>query len=327
MTNKTATIAAVVVTFNRKVLLIECLNALLAQTRPMDKIYLIDNASSDGTQALLEEQNLLNHPLIDYRLMTENLGGAGGFYEGIKAAHEDGYDWIWVMDDDAEPWLDAAEKLEPYFTVPDTVAVCPIVKDANNNELTIPHHGWFNSSDNIFMSSSITSNNFNENDALQIDKATFVGLCIASSVISIIGLPKREFFIHYDDTEFCSRINSIGQILLIKNSVIKHKEAAKTATKIKYIFGIWRGREVTPHDKLWIKYFPYRNYIWLITHQNISTIKMIMIYLLHFKKLIGVFIYEDNKSSRIKFWNAAFFDGINGNFDNKKPYRILNKIY
>ena len=43
------TVAAVVVTFNRSRLLLECLQALLTQTRPIDRIILVDNASTDGT--------------------------------------------------------------------------------------------------------------------------------------------------------------------------------------------------------------------------------------------------------------------------------------
>ena len=42
-------VAAVVVTFNRKELLCECLDALLAQTCPLSRILLVDNASTDGT--------------------------------------------------------------------------------------------------------------------------------------------------------------------------------------------------------------------------------------------------------------------------------------
>ncbi|MCD6105633.1 MAG: glycosyltransferase, partial [Thermosipho sp. (in: Bacteria)] len=45
--DKKETVCAVVVTYNRKELLLECLEALRKQTRPLDAIYLIDNASTD----------------------------------------------------------------------------------------------------------------------------------------------------------------------------------------------------------------------------------------------------------------------------------------
>lgn len=86
-------VAAVVVTYNRKELLRECLNALLNQTRPLDEIIVIDNASTDGTQEMIAKE----FPYITYVLMSENIGGAGGFHEGMKLAYEKGYDWIWVF--------------------------------------------------------------------------------------------------------------------------------------------------------------------------------------------------------------------------------------
>lgn len=46
-------VCAVVVTYNRKQLLRRCLSALLAQSRTVDEILLIDNASSDGTNEML----------------------------------------------------------------------------------------------------------------------------------------------------------------------------------------------------------------------------------------------------------------------------------
>src|SRR5690606_27933775 len=99
-------------------------------TRPLQAIYIIDNASTDGTPELLHRMGYTPSPqggtltletpgnqekvkIIHIRL-PENTGGAGGFHEGVKRAYNDGYDWIWLMDDDAEPLEDALEKLLPY---------------------------------------------------------------------------------------------------------------------------------------------------------------------------------------------------------------------
>lgn len=87
-------VAAVVVTYNRKELLRECLQALLNQTRPLDEIIVVDNASTDGTDQMIPEE----FPQITHVRLPENIGGAGGFHEGMKLAYEKGHDWIWVMD-------------------------------------------------------------------------------------------------------------------------------------------------------------------------------------------------------------------------------------
>ena len=53
------TTCAVVVTYNRKELLIECLESLRKQTKPLNAIYIIDNASTDGTPNLLLEKEFI----------------------------------------------------------------------------------------------------------------------------------------------------------------------------------------------------------------------------------------------------------------------------
>ena len=46
-------VAAIVVTYNRKECLLNCLEAIRRQTLPPDIIYIIDNHSTDGTSDLL----------------------------------------------------------------------------------------------------------------------------------------------------------------------------------------------------------------------------------------------------------------------------------
>ena len=101
-------IAAVVVTYNRKDLLLECLNCLQAQdfsNAPQQNatldILVIDNASTDNTHEAL--QFLIEDKAIRYYNTGSNLGGAGGFNYGMRKAVELGYDYVWVMDDDCMP--------------------------------------------------------------------------------------------------------------------------------------------------------------------------------------------------------------------------------
>ena len=317
-----SSVAAVVVTFNRKDLLLECLDALLNQSRKINRVFLIDNASSDGTQQLLKEKGYLDNLNIDYQLMPENLGGAGGFYQGVKSAYEAEYDWIWVMDDDAEPEPESLEKMQPYFLDEDTVATCPLITDSER-VLDVPshHRGWFTPFDGETVVRPITTSEIGNKLTVSIDHCSFVGLCFRASSIKAIGLPKSEFFIHYDDFEFCTRLVRVGKIILVTNSFIKHKEAAKIGLEnTKKLFG--RSSTRINYDKLWIRYFGYRNRTWMIWHNKIpSDFGSLLIN--HLRLILGIVIYDDNKYKRIRFWNAAFIDGISGVFDNSKPRKLL----
>ena len=66
-------VAAVIVTYNRKMLLGECLDALKRQSYPDLDVYVIDNGSTDGTLASIEP--LLENPNYFYYNTWENLGG------------------------------------------------------------------------------------------------------------------------------------------------------------------------------------------------------------------------------------------------------------
>ena len=93
-------VAAVVVTYNRLPLLRQCLAALTAQTAQDLTIFLVDNASTDGTAEAVAEMAL---PNLVYRNTGKNLGGAGGFAYGVREAALAGYDALWLMDDDTLP--------------------------------------------------------------------------------------------------------------------------------------------------------------------------------------------------------------------------------
>ena len=66
-----AEIHALVLTYNRRELVLRCIQALVAQSRPFASIIIVDNGSSDGTQAAIEA---LRNPLIDYVRIENNLG-------------------------------------------------------------------------------------------------------------------------------------------------------------------------------------------------------------------------------------------------------------
>ena len=158
MSKPQETVCAVVVTYNRKNLLIECLEAIRKQTRPVDAIYIIDNASTDGTPELLLEKGYIKElpptnltgpwektfeiknltdgkPIkLHYVRMHENTGGAGGFHEGVKRAYERKYDWLWLMDDDVEALRDGLEQMLEYKTMSKCIHPSKIYKDGTKFE-------------------------------------------------------------------------------------------------------------------------------------------------------------------------------------------------
>lgn len=314
-------VAAVVVTFNRKVLLKECLDALLSQTRPLDKIILIDNASSDGTPEFLADCGYLENESIEYVRLPVNTGGAGGFYEGVKRAHEQGFDWIWIMDDDAEPKPDALEIMSNYFSK-NVSAVCNLVID-KNNDIQYKHRGWFDFSLRDDRIVKCISSLDLHNQSLKIEFSSFVGLAISRSAIDRCGYPNPDLFIHYDDSEYSLRLSSFAPIVLASRSMIVHKDFGEFERHEHIAYFMGRKSVRIPINKLWITYYGVRNRIWLKCQKQGKFLGSVYALQWLFRKCLGVLLYDDHKMKRIKFYMNAFSDGLRGKFDNEKPKFIL----
>ena len=99
-TNGAETVAIVVVTYNRADLLERMLAGLAALERLPEAVIVVDNASTDRTPEVLAAAT---NPGLQVLRAEENLGGAGGFHRGVGAAYEQGFDRIWLMDDDVIP--------------------------------------------------------------------------------------------------------------------------------------------------------------------------------------------------------------------------------
>jgi rhamnopyranosyl-N-acetylglucosaminyl-diphospho-decaprenol beta-1,3/1,4-galactofuranosyltransferase len=335
------TVCAVVVTYNRKELLIECLNSLKNQNKPLNAIYIIDNASNDGTSQLLWKKGFLNEipnsnleepsekesviNLTDknelkiyYCKMLKNLGGTGGFYEGIKKAFNKNYDWIWIMDDDSEPKLDALEKLYKYFDYENVSALANLVYDLDG-QIQSYHNANLDFNDYISFVSVIKDSKFKENKVLEIDMASFVGLLINSECIEKISFPKKELFIYEDDIEYSIRLKTCGKILLITNSIIIHKAKHKKM-EIKRVLG--RNYYKIPIKDYWRIYFGLRNYVWLRKDYMTNRKKLYSnIFISYSKLIIGIILVDDNKLKRLEILTNAYIDGLKANFDNNKPFK------
>ena len=95
---------AIVVTYNRKDLLRLQLEMVAKQEYMINDYYIIDNNGNDGTDQMIRKM-IPSYPInLHYIRLENNLGGAGGFSEGLKIAYQESYDWYILMDDDGRPY-------------------------------------------------------------------------------------------------------------------------------------------------------------------------------------------------------------------------------
>lgn len=219
-------VISIIVTYNRKALLMECLDAVLSQSYPVSKIVLIDNASTDGTKDELEQKGYLRNAIIDYHLMDSNTGGAGGFHQGMKIAQNFDCDWVWIMDDDTIPTANCLENL-----ILANKTIKQIDPDGPISFLASAVYGENHEYMNLpGISSKVSPNGYGywyrylEYGIISISRATFVSVLINKKALEKCGLPDPDFFIWGDDTEYTTRLTTYyGDAYFIGKSVAIHK--------------------------------------------------------------------------------------------------------
>jgi GT2 family glycosyltransferase len=92
-------------TYNDAEVIDGTIRALCGQTFPIPEILLVDNASTDGTldRVYPRKVTIVRH--------DQNLGTSGAVETGMKYALAHGYDWIYILDADSAPEIDAVENL------------------------------------------------------------------------------------------------------------------------------------------------------------------------------------------------------------------------
>jgi Predicted glycosyltransferases len=294
--SRMASVAVVVVTYNRLPLLKRCLAAIAAQTRAPDFVFVIDNASTDGTgEALLEWMpgNLTGGEVVR---LAENIGGAGGFSEGLRVALGRGAEWVWMMDDDAEPHADALAELMAVATEPFNVY----------GSLAV------NGQDTSWLMTVVGPPAFTTGEAgavpaeAEVQMLPFLGFMIHRNLVGKIGLPDPGFFIAADDVEYCARVKKRGaKIIVAGRSRIEHPKSRPYEIKLPG-FAL-TGLELPP----WKRYYDTRNRL-LIARRHYGMKFFTQTIPGSLVRMAATLVKEPQKYRQLKAFVAGFVDGLLG---------------
>lgn len=221
-------VCAVVLTYNRRVLLRACLEAIAGQSRPPDHVLVLDNASTDGTGEFLS----VTFPEVEVVRLEHNAGSANGFRAGLEAAYERGFGWVWLMDDDVTPepgalaaLLDRAGQLGEAGE--EVGFVCSRVVGTNGASMNVPAVDGRPGA-NLYP-------DWETHLALgvvRLRQATFVSILFPRGTIREVGLPLRELYIFGEDTEYTLRVTNVRPAYLVGASVATHHRARQAPLDI-----------------------------------------------------------------------------------------------
>ena len=202
-------------TFNDADILDQTIEALLRQTRPVDGILVVDNASTDGTveRISMKEATVLRH--------GNNVGTSGAVVTGLRFALEHGYDWTWVFDADSVPEPDALQKLlDLYAGWPpelqeETAFLACLPRNACDGK---PVHGQ------IFTRYGIDVVRPPRDQRYYPCHVTIWSGCLyRSAVVRQIGLPNPNYVLDAGDCEYGYQVMRAGyKGFILQDATVKH---------------------------------------------------------------------------------------------------------
>ncbi len=218
-------LASIIVTYNNASMIKDVLEDIFNQSMKSDEVIVMDNSSNNLTEKIIEK----NYQGITYIKMTENVGSAGGYHEGIKIAIKN-CDLILTLDDDVEMMENSVEEL---------------VNGLKSLE-----------KENGHMIGAVRAVGMHQKYSIPTELNYFAwrGTLIKSDAIQEVGLPCKDYFIYADDIEYALRLAKRGYkfFWIPKSKIFEKRINDKSSHKI-------FGRKIVFYGEDFRFYYSFRN--------------------------------------------------------------------
>lgn len=206
-------ILTAIVTHNRSQLLSRCIDHVHAQTRPSDALVVINNGSTDNTLSMLEERQV-------YVITQANLGSAGGWHRAICLCQEQGFDAVWLMDDDGYPAPDALQRLEQALQPNVACASSVVVREDCPDHFVFPFPVLDRRGLPVLFALRRKLPTLSDLEPLIRQGCypfahLFNGSLVSSDAIRLIGNVNPDFFIFGDEVDYFFRLRSAGEVISV----------------------------------------------------------------------------------------------------------------
>lgn len=252
-------VAIVILNTNRRDDTIACLESLAQSTYTNLHVFLLDNASTDGSVEAVCAQ----FPAVEIVSLTDNRGYAGNNNVGIQLAMERGADWVLVLNED---------------TIVDPDCIGRMVAEGERNPAIgmigplVYHHD----EPTVIQSAGVTLGRFmrsshigqNEPDHGQFSKPQAVdcisgcAICVRREVIEAVGMLDERYFYYWEETEWCLRSRHAGWLNVVE-------PAAKLWHK-----GVQRDYQPKPS----VAYYNTRNRLLTLSKQSVAADVWVVVY-------------------------------------------------
>lgn len=186
------------------------------------RVIVIDNGSDDDSVERLRAA----HPTLDLRCNPRNLGYGAGQNAVLAELLDDGFDWIWLLNNDARPRQDALGRMLDAAARDARIgAVGARLLDAD------PPHGlqtlggghvhWWRGRSREW--------GRDREPKPELDYLTGASLLLRSAALRQVGLFDERYFLYWEDVDLCLRMKQAGWTLKVAaDAEVLHRQSAST---------------------------------------------------------------------------------------------------
>jgi GT2 family glycosyltransferase len=308
--DKILKVACVVVAYNNEDNIRKLMDSLLAQSKPVEEVIVIDNASSDNTAKIVKEK----FPQLTLLENAANTGVGGGYAQGLAYAYQKGCEWVWLLDGDSVPQTSALEELAKAFASLRTthskigiLASCPVNPSTNERYNGFLWRGRF-----VRLPEELVRCQ----EPFPVDSTISSGCLVSRRIVEDIGLPRADFFMDFVDHEYNLRVRRSGyEIIFVPASVVYHEIGQSLVIRSQIVRAMARLATRGPLGvgAPWRQYYVVRNQAYTFWHEFRNYRALFFFALQVMRMIIGMLLFNDkDKVKRIRYIVRGLKDGFGG---------------
>jgi GT2 family glycosyltransferase len=289
-------VASVTVVFNSVQVVARHISALLAQTHPLTEIVIVDNGSCDGTPELLSRE----FPQVTVLELHENAGVGGAYAAGVEYAVGQGYDWIWLFDDDSLPQPEALHQLLEAQPIRHGNRVGAVACLPVNPETGRTYSGWLWRDRLVPVDPAVATQQY-----YFVDTVISSGTLLNRHAVEAVGLPIREYFMDFVDHEYNLRIRRAGfSIVVVRSSIMHHWIGKPRVVPFPDRSRLWSEQPA------WRHYYMVRNQVATVCYALLTARAAMFLAASVMKQIGGILLLDCNKLPKLHMVLKGIADGL-----------------
>lgn len=242
--NSDTRVSVVIVNWQAPDATLAAVDSLRAQSRPLHRIYVVDNGSGDGSLDQLDAV-LAAQPDVIVLANADNLGFGGGCNRALVKAVDDGSNFVWLLNNDARATPHCLQALL------DAARGDPAVGMVGSwlTDLDDPTHDHAGSWMRPWLMSCGAVRTSADLDSHPYSWVTAASVLIRTDVLVRTGFFDESFFMYWEDADLAMRIRAAGYRIAIAPGALVAHSAGTSSADIPVQRYLWHYRS----QALWLR--------------------------------------------------------------------------